>query len=58
MEKQKALNNERNPEKEKQLEESGFLTLDFTTNLWSSKQYDTGAKTEIYFNGTGQKAQK
>jgi len=37
VEKQKALNNERNPEKEKQREESGFLTLDFTTNLWSSK---------------------
>ena len=29
------------------IEESGFLALDNTTNLWSSKQYGAAKKTEI-----------
>ena len=43
----KDLNSQRNPERKKQLEESGSLTSDYTTNLQSSKQYGTGTKTEI-----------
>ena len=35
------------------MEESGSLTLDYNTKLQSSKQYDTGTKTEIQVNGTG-----
>ena len=27
-----------------ELEESGFLTSEYTTKLWSSKQYGTGTK--------------
>ena len=30
-----------------ELEESGSLTSDYTTKLQSSKQYGTGAKTQI-----------
>ena len=30
-----------------ELEESTFLTLDYTTKLQSSRQYGTGTKTEI-----------
>ena len=41
-----------------ELEESTFLTSDYTTELQSSRQYGTGTKTEIQTNGTGQKAQK
>ena len=41
-----------------ELEESTFLTSDYTTNLQSSRQYDTGTKTEIQTNGTRQKAKK
>ena len=37
---------------------SGSLISDYTTKLQSSKQYDTGTKTEIQINGTIQKAQK
>ena len=40
------------------LKESTFLTSDYTTKLQSSRQYDTGTKTEIQTNGTRQKAQK
>ena len=47
----KIPNSQRNPEKEKQLEESGPLTPDCTANLQSLKQYDTGTETEIH--GTG-----
>ena len=37
-----------NLEKEKmELEESTFLTSNYTTKLQSSRQYDTGTKTEI-----------
>ena len=35
-----------------ELEESSFLTLDYTTKLQSSRQYGTGSKTEIQTNGT------
>ena len=31
-----------------ELEESTFLTSDYSTKLQSSKQYDTGTKTEIW----------
>ena len=41
-----------------ELEESSFLTSDYTTKLQSSRQYGTGTKTEIQTNGTRQKAQK
>ena len=47
METQKTPNSQNNPEKEKQLEESRSLTSDYTTKLQSSKQYDTGTKTDI-----------
>ena len=40
-----------------ELEESTFLTSDYTTKLQSSRQYVTGTKTEIQTNGTRQKAQ-
>ena len=39
MEAQKTLNSQSNPEKEKQLEKSGFTTSDYATKLQSSKQY-------------------
>ena len=54
----------KDPEQPKQssermeLEESTFLTSDYTTKLQLSRQYGTGTKTEIQTNGTGQKAQK
>ena len=34
------------------LEESTFLTSDYTTKLQSSRQYGTGTETEIQTNGT------
>ena len=51
--------NIKDPEQQKQswerrmeLEESTFLTSNYTTKLQSSRQYGTGTKTEIYTNGT------
>ena len=44
--------------KNMELEESSFLTSDYTTKLQSSRQCGTGTKTEISTNGTRQKAQK
>ena len=41
-----------------ELEESTFLTSDYTTKLQSSRQYGTGTKTVTQTNGTRQKAQK
>ena len=41
-----------------ELEERASPTSDFTKNLQSSKQYDTGTKTEIYISGSEHKAQK
>ena len=41
-----------------ELEESTFLTSDYTTKLQSSRQYGTGTKTEIQTNGTRSKAQR
>ena len=40
-----------------ELEESTFLTSDYTTKLRSSRQYGTGTKTEIN-QSTRQKVQK
>ena len=57
--------NTKDPEKPKDsrerrmdLEESTFLTSDYTTNLQSSRQYCTGTKTEVQIIGMKQKAQK
>ena len=41
-----------------ELDESGFLTSDYTTKLQSSRQCGAGTKTEIQTNGTRQEAQK
>ena len=41
-----------------ELEESTFLTSDYTTKLQLSRQYGTRTKTEIQTNGTRQKAQR
>ena len=41
-----------------ELEESTFLTSDYTTKLQSSRQYGTGTKIEIQTNGTKEKAQR
>jgi len=35
-----------------ELEESTFLSSDYTTKLQSSRQYGTGTKTDIQTNGT------
>jgi len=53
METQKTLNSQSNLEKEKQLEESGSLTSNYTTKLQKSREYGTGTKTDIYINCTG-----
>ena len=48
METPKTPNSQSNPKKKKmELEESGFLTSDYTTKLQSSKQHGTGTKPEI-----------
>ena len=53
METQKTLNSQTNLEKEEwSWKKSSFLTSDHTTKLQSSRQYDTGTKTEIQTNGT------
>ena len=44
METKKTPNSQNNLGKEKQLEESGSLTSDYTANLQLSKQYGTGTK--------------
>ena len=41
-----------------ELEESTFLTSDYTTKLQSSRQYGTSTKTEIQANGTRWNAQE
>ena len=41
-----------------ELEESTFLTSDYSTKLQLSREYDTGTNTEIQINGTIQKAQR
>ena len=52
METQKTPNSQSSLEKEEwRLEESTFLTSDYTTKLQSSRQYGTGTKTEIETNG-------
>ena len=53
METQKTLNIQSNPlGRRMELEESTFLTSDYTTKLQSLRQYATGTKTEIQMNGT------
>ena len=48
MEIQKTSNSQNNPEKEEwNLKESTCLTSDYATKPQSSRQYDTGTKTEI-----------
>ena len=47
MELRKTLNSQSSLEKRTELEESTFLTSDYTTKLESSRQYGTGIKTEI-----------
>ena len=57
METQKTPNSQSNLEEKKmEMEESSFLTSDYTTKLQSLRQYGTDTKTEIYTNGTRQKA--
>ena len=41
-----------------ELEESTYLTSDYTTKLQSLRQYGAGTETEIQINGTKQKAQR
>ena len=52
METQKTLNSQSSLEKGLELEESTFLTSDYTTKLQSSRQYGTGTKREIQTNET------
>jgi len=53
METQKTLNSQSSlDERRLELEESTFLTSDYTTKLQSSRQYGTDTKTEIQTNGT------
>ena len=47
METQKTPNSQISRERRMELEESTFLTSDYTTKLQSSRQYGTGIKTEI-----------
>ena len=59
MELQKTSNSQSNLQKGRmELEESTCLTSGSTTKPQSSRQYGTGAKTEIQINGTKQKAQR
>ena len=59
METQKTLNSQSSLEKRRmEMEESIFLTSDYTTKLQLSRQYGTGTKTEIKTNGTRYKALK
>ena len=41
-----------------ELEESTFLTSDYTTKLQSSRQHGTGTQAEIQINGTKYKSQR
>ena len=53
METQKNPNSQSSLEKEEmELEESIFLTSDYTTKLQSLRQHSTGTKTETQTNGT------
>ena len=55
----KAILKENNKIKQKKVrEESYSLTSEYTTKTESSKQHSSATKTEIYTNGTGQKALK
>ena len=45
-------------ERRMELEESTFLTSDYTTKLQISRQYGTGTETEIQTNGTRWKYRK
>ena len=52
MEKQKSPISQSNLEKEGWKWKNHSLTSDYTTKLQSSRQYDTGTKTEIQTNET------
>ena len=61
METQKTLNSQSSLMKEvlrRKLEESTFLTSDYTIKLQSSRQCGTGTKTDTQISGTGWRAQK
>ena len=58
METQMSPNDKRNQEMRMELEETTFLTSDYTTKLQSSRQYGTGIKTEIQTNGRRQRTQR
>ena len=51
IETQKTLNSRSSFEKEEALDESGFLTSDYTTKLQSSKHYGAGTKTDLQISG-------
>ena len=53
MEPQMTPNSKNNLEKKgRSLEQPHFLALDYTAELWSSKQYCTETKTDTQINGT------
>ena len=56
METQMSPNDKRNQEIRMELEESTFLTSDYTTKLQSSRQFGNGTKTQIQANRKRQKA--
>ena len=58
MESQKKLNGQNNRERRKGLEESTFLTSNYSIKLQPSKQYGTGKETEIWTNRTKWKSQR
>ena len=59
METQKNLEQpKQSSERRMELEESTFLTSDYTTKLQSLRQYGTGAEIEIQINGTKLKVQR
>ena len=43
--------------KKMELEKSGSLTSDYTTNLQSSEPYGTGTETEVWISVAGKKNQ-
>ena len=58
MESQKKLNGQNNRERRKGLEESTFLTSNYSIKLQPSKPYGTGKETEIWTNRTKWKSQR
>ena len=58
METQKTSQPKQSWERRMELEESTFLTSDYTAKLQSSRKYGIGTKTEIYTKGTIWKTQR